>query len=154
VPARSPAAPNHFIPGLGVDGSTAGASAYLRLTCYFYPSAACTAATCQLDVGFISSTTGGAAWSTPTQLAGPMTLSWLASTNQGPMVGDYIATSILAGEAWGPFAVASAQRRPLRRGHVRAHRRAARDGQQHRRRRPVVSTSSDHATITVHLTAW
>jgi hypothetical protein len=28
-----------------------------------------------------------------------MTLSWLASTNQGPMVGDYIATSILAGEA-------------------------------------------------------
>ena len=29
------------------------------------------------------------------------------------MVGDYIATSILAGEAWGPFAVASAQRRPF-----------------------------------------
>ena len=86
------------------DVSTAGASAYLRLTCYFYPSAACTAATCQLDVGFISSTTGGAAWSTPTQLAEPMTLSWLASTNQGPMVGDYIATSILAGEAWGLFA--------------------------------------------------
>jgi len=83
-----------------------------------------------------------------------MTLSWLASTNQGPMVGDYIATSILAGEAWGPFALASAQRRPLRRGHVRAHRRAARDGQQHRRADPVVSTSSDHATITVHSTAW
>jgi hypothetical protein len=45
-----------------------------------------------------------------------MTLSWLASTNQGPMVGDYIATPILAGEACGPLTVASAQRRPLRRG--------------------------------------
>jgi len=60
VPTRPPAAPNHFIPGLGVEGSTAGASAYLGLTYYFYPSVACTAATCQLDVGFISSTTGGA----------------------------------------------------------------------------------------------
>ena len=152
VPARSPVAPNHFIPGLGVDGSTAGASAYLGLTCYFCPSAACTAATCQLDVGF-SSTTGGAAWSTPTQLAGPMTLSWLASTNQGPMVGDYIATSILADEAGDP----SRWRAPsgglfdeamfVPTGGLPVTGSSIAAG-------PVVSTSSDHATITVHLTAW
>jgi len=140
---------DHFIPGLGVDPSTSGASAHLGLTYHFYPSAACTAATCQLDVGFISSTNGGATWSTSTQLAGPMTLSWLASTNQGPMVGDYIATSILAGQAWGPFAVASAPSGglfdeamfvPTGGLPVTGGSNAATD--------PVVSTSSDHPAST------
>jgi hypothetical protein len=88
---------DHFIPGIGVDRSTAGASARLGLTYYFYPNRSCTAATCQLDVGFISSTNGGASWSPATQLAGPMTLSWLANTSQGRMVGDYISTSIRPG---------------------------------------------------------
>jgi hypothetical protein len=32
-----------------------------------------------------------------TQVAGPMTLSWLANTSQGRMVGDYISTSIRNG---------------------------------------------------------
>jgi hypothetical protein len=88
---------DHFIPGIGVDRSTAGASARLGLTYYFYPNRSCSAATCQLDVGFISSTNGGASWSPATQLAGPMTLSWLANTSQGRMVGDYISTSIRPG---------------------------------------------------------
>jgi hypothetical protein len=88
---------DHFIPGIGVDRSTSGASARLGLTYYFYPNRSCTAATCQLDVGFISSTNGGASWSAATQLAGPMTLSWLANTSQGRMVGDYISTSIRNG---------------------------------------------------------
>ena len=35
-------------------------------------------------------------------------MSWLANTNQGRMVGDYIATSILSGIAQTVFAVASA----------------------------------------------
>jgi hypothetical protein len=88
---------DHFIPGIGVDRSTAGASARLGLTYYFYPNRSCSAATCQLDVGFISSTNGGASWSPATQLAGPMTLSWLANSSQGRMVGDYISTSIRPG---------------------------------------------------------
>jgi hypothetical protein len=88
---------DHFIPGIGVDRSTSGSSARLGLTYYFYPNRSCTAATCQLDVGFISSTNGGASWSPATQLAGPMTLSWLANTSQGRMVGDYISTSIRSG---------------------------------------------------------
>ena len=33
---------DHFIPGLGVDRSTSGASARLGLTYYYYPTAACT----------------------------------------------------------------------------------------------------------------
>jgi hypothetical protein len=145
---------DHFIPGLGVDRSTAGMSAHLGLTYYFYPSAACTAATCQLDVGFISSTNGGSTWSVPTQLAGPMSLDWLPSTNQGVMVGDYIATSILSGEAWGPFALGSAPSGglfdeamfvpngglPVTGGTTPAA-------------DPVVSTSSDHPASAAPLTA-
>jgi hypothetical protein len=51
---------DHFVPGLGVDRRSAGSSAHLGLTYYFYPDAACTTATCELDVGFVSSTNGGA----------------------------------------------------------------------------------------------
>jgi hypothetical protein len=100
---------DHFIPGIGVDRSTAGTSARLGLTYYFYPNRSCTAATCQLSVGFISSTNGGTSWSPPTQLAGPMTLSWLANTSQGRMVGDYLSTSVRNGaNAYPVIAVASA----------------------------------------------
>jgi len=99
---------DHFIPGLGVDSSTSGAAGHIGLTYYFYPIAACTTATCALDVGFISSTNAGSTWSDGTQLAGPMTLTWLAATNGGLMVGDYIATSILSLTARTVFAVAVA----------------------------------------------
>lgn len=42
---------DHFVPGLGVDRSASGSSARLGLTYYFYPTANCTASTCQLTVG-------------------------------------------------------------------------------------------------------
>jgi hypothetical protein len=87
---------DHFLPGLGVDRATSGATAHLALTYYFYPTATCKTATCQLEVGFVSSPDGGAHWSVPTTLAGPMSLSDLAATSQGPMVGDYISTSFNA----------------------------------------------------------
>jgi hypothetical protein len=99
---------DHFIPGLGVDPTTAGASARLALAYYFYPSADCAADTCELDVGFISSADGGASWSPGAQIAGPMALSWLPDTNQGRMVGDYISTSFSAGTAHPFFAFAKA----------------------------------------------
>ncbi|MDQ1640745.1 MAG: hypothetical protein QOJ90_96 [Actinomycetota bacterium] len=99
---------DHFIPGVAVDRSTAGSSARVAVTYYRYPSANCTAATCQLTVAYTSSTNGGSSWSSPTQLAGPMALSWLANTSQGRMVGDYISTSISGGRAWPTFAVAHA----------------------------------------------
>ena len=37
-----------------------------------------------------------------------MSLNWLPSTDQGQMVGDYIATSFAGGKAYGFFAVAKA----------------------------------------------
>jgi hypothetical protein len=101
---------DHFIPGIGVDRSTSGGSARIGLTYYFYPNRSCSAATCQLSVGFISSTNGGVSWSAATQLAGPMTLSWIANTCQGRMVGDYyISTSVRNGaNAYPTIAVAFA----------------------------------------------
>jgi hypothetical protein len=102
TPVRIPTAPvgsgaDFFTTGLAVDRSTSGSSAHLGLAYYFYPNSNCTPSTCQLDVGFISSTNGGTTWSSPVQLAGPMTLAWLPLTTQGFMVADYISTSIVPG---------------------------------------------------------
>lgn len=88
---------DHFVPGIGVDPLTSGATARIGLTYYHYPNANCTSATCQLHVGFISSTNGGTTWSSATEIAGPMKLSWLPRTSQGRMFGDYISTSVPPG---------------------------------------------------------
>ena len=104
LPTRIPTAPvgsgaDFFTTGLAVDRSTSGSSAHLGLAYYYYPNSNCTTGTCQLNVGFLSSTNGGASWSSPVQLAGPMTLTWLPLTTQGFMVADYISTSIVPGAA-------------------------------------------------------
>jgi hypothetical protein len=89
---------DHFVPGIGVDRSTSGASTRIGLTYYYYyPTASCTSSTCQLDVGYISSVNGGTSWSAATQLAGHMALSWLPNTSEGRMFGDYISTSVVSG---------------------------------------------------------
>jgi hypothetical protein len=86
---------DHFIPGLAVDRNSAGPRTSLALTYYFYPTADCTAATCQLEVGSTSSRDGGRHWAESHTLAGPISLSSLANTTQGVMVGDYISTSFV-----------------------------------------------------------
>jgi hypothetical protein len=99
---------DHFLPGVGVDRATSGANTHVGVTYYYYPNTNCTVATCQLDVGYVSSANGGSSWSTATQLAGPMTMSWLPETSQGRMVGDYISTSFGSdGLAHPAFAVAA-----------------------------------------------
>src|SRR5208283_4969384 len=99
---------DHFIPALAIDPASSGASARLALTYYFYPTAQCTALTCQLEVGFISSQDGGNTWTAPTTMAGPMSLSWLPNTSSGVMVGDYTVIAFSNGHAYGVFAVARA----------------------------------------------
>jgi hypothetical protein len=98
---------DHFIPGLAVGSSTSDGTAHLVLTFYSYPVANCTTSTCQLDVGFSTSADGGATWTSDTQIAGPMKLTWLPDTSQGFMVGDYLAGSFISGLAFPAFAVAS-----------------------------------------------
>jgi hypothetical protein len=89
---------DHFIPGLAVDATTSGSSTKLALTYYFYPDATCTGG-CQLKAGYISSPNGGATWGDPIELTNAMSLADIAQTSQGPMVGDYISTSIFGGRA-------------------------------------------------------
>lgn len=120
-PARVPiddvtSGADHFIPGIAANPAALvrgreieSPRSQLGLAYYFYPVSSCTTATCQLFAGFISSPDGGQNWSDPVALTdAPMSLSWLANTNQGRMVGDYISTSFLAdGSAHPVIAVAS-----------------------------------------------
>jgi hypothetical protein len=95
---------DHFIPGLAVNRATAGATAQLGLTYYFYPSKST-----QLSVGFIGSSNAGSTWGAPTTVASGMPSTWTATTSQGRMVGDYISTSFGSDNlAHGVFATASA----------------------------------------------
>lgn len=98
---------DHLIPGIGIDPATSGASAHVGLHYYYYSQSDCTVSTCQLFVGYISSANGGSTWNTPSALTGPMMLSWLANSQNGLMVGDYIATAFTNGVPHGVFAVAS-----------------------------------------------
>jgi hypothetical protein len=98
---------DHFIPGIGIDPTTSGATAHVAVTYYYYPKSSCTQSTCQLYVGYISSHNGGSTWNTPVTLAGPMQLGWLPNSDNGLMVADYIATAFTNGVPHGVFAVAA-----------------------------------------------
>jgi hypothetical protein len=108
--------PDYLIPNIAVDKATSGSNAHLKLTYYYYPDAACTVTTCDLDVDFFSCIGGPTNCSSQLQLAGPMKLTWLPKTDQvhypcSPncwMVGDYISTSIVNGHAFPVFAKATA----------------------------------------------
>lgn len=99
---------DHFLPAIAVDPSTAGSSAHLTLVYHYYPNASCTASGCSLNAAYVTSQDGGATWSNPTVLAGPMTLEWLANTNLGRMVGDYVGVTYVSGRAYPAIAVAFA----------------------------------------------
>jgi hypothetical protein len=99
---------DHFIPGIGIDPTTSGTSAHIALHYYYYSQSNCDISTCQLLVGYISSSNGGTSWSNPTPLTGAMLLSWLPNSQNGLMVGDYIATVFTNGVPHGVFAVAQA----------------------------------------------
>jgi hypothetical protein len=96
---------DHFLPGIGVEPDTGGATAHLGLLYYFYPVSSCSPTTCQLSVGYIESFDGGATWTTPVTIS-RMRNTWLPLTTQGYMVGDYMSTSFVGGLAFPVFMVA------------------------------------------------
>ena len=65
---------DHFIHGMGIDPNTAGQSAHLGVTYYFYPNGNC-GNSCSLRQGYIESNDGGQTWCSAAQLGGPMQLS-------------------------------------------------------------------------------
>jgi hypothetical protein len=97
---------DHFIPGIGIDPATSGAAAHVALHYYFYSQSNCSSSSCQLFVGYISSGNGGATWNSAAALTGAMQLAWLPNSQNGLMVGDYIATAFTNGVPHGVFAVA------------------------------------------------
>jgi len=99
---------DHFLPGIGIDPATSGATAHVAVHYYYYPQSNCTVSTCQLLVGYIASANGGSTWNAPVALSGPMELGWLPNSQNGLMVGDYIATAFTNGVPHGVFAVAKA----------------------------------------------
>jgi hypothetical protein len=99
---------DHFLPGIGIDPATSGNSAHITIVYYYYPVSNCSASTCQLDVGFTTSSDGGATWTAGAQIAGPMKIAWLPVSDNGPMVADYIGVSYVNGNPFGVFAVATA----------------------------------------------
>jgi hypothetical protein len=102
---------SHILPGLGVDGTTAGSHTRLALTFYTLRAAACAPARCLLDVRIATSGNAGASWSPAPRLnARAMRFSWLADTSSGHMVGDYFATEFAGNRAVGIFALALAPR--------------------------------------------
>lgn len=100
---------DHFLPGIGIDPNTSGASAHITVVYYYYPVANCTLQTCKLYAGYTSSTDGGSTWTAGAQLAGPMSVGWLPVSDDGPMLADYIAVTYLNGGAFGIFPVARAK---------------------------------------------
>lgn len=98
---------DHFLPGIAVDKATFGGTTHLAVTYYYFPVSNCTVSTCDLTVGFTSSLDGGTTWMTGRRIAGPMRIGWIANTNQGYMVGDYISTSFTSdGKAHAIFSLA------------------------------------------------
>jgi len=95
---------DHFLPGIGADPTTSGPNGHLAIVYYYYPNTNCSLSTCQLDVGFTTSTDGGATWTAGAKIAGPMKVGWLPVSDNGPMVADYIGVSYSNGNPFGVFA--------------------------------------------------
>jgi len=108
APARVPidattSTVDHFTPGLAIQRGTSGGSAHIALTYNFFPKANC-GTVCNLSVGYVASTDGGATWTAPKTLAKGMNPNWLPSTTSGQMVGDYMTTAFPGLKAHGVFA--------------------------------------------------
>ena len=78
-----------FIPGLAADPLHAN---QLALVYAYFVAGSCAQHACQLGIGFMQSTDGGATWSKPQQLdTQPMSMEWLARAEGGRMLGDYFS---------------------------------------------------------------
>ena len=88
------------LPGLAADPAKPG-----RLALAYY-----TVTGASLDVWLVTSRDGGSSWTKPQRLSSrSVSFDWIAATDGGLMVGDYISTSFAGGRAVPVFVLA---RRP------------------------------------------
>ena len=98
---------DHFVPGLDVIGS--GKTTRLAVAYYARPQPIGCGYTCSTNVGvWLSlSNNAGANWLRPQRLnAETMRGSWLADSERGKFLGDYISTSFVRGRPMPVFALA------------------------------------------------
>lgn len=100
---------DHFGAGIGVDRSTSAGSARLAVVYHRRPGSGCAPETCRITVEYVSSHDGGASWSHPIRLAGPMRPAWLAGTAEARATGGRVAVSVVpGGNAFPVFSSATA----------------------------------------------
>jgi hypothetical protein len=98
-----------FVPGLAVAPSTQGTKARLAVAYYTMTACSGTSSCERIDAGLVNSADGGRSWAAPQRLnTESMHLTWLADTNLGRMLGDYISTSYAGSAAVPVFALAAA----------------------------------------------
>ena len=98
---------DHFIPGIAVDRSTSGSTARLALGVLLLPGRRVHREHMRPHGRFRLLDRRWDDVDAAAQVAGPFKLAWIAQTDQGPMVGDYISTSFAGGPlAFPVFAIA------------------------------------------------
>jgi RTX calcium-binding nonapeptide repeat (4 copies) len=109
VPIAATTSRMHFVhPAIAVDPASSANRVRLGIVYYVLPTTQCDVNTCRIDVGFVSSTTGGATWNSPRRLnARSMRLVSLPPTQLGRMLADYISVSWVSDAAVAVFAHAS-----------------------------------------------
>jgi hypothetical protein len=97
APSRVPAVPTAggaeaFVPGVGVDPASAGASTRIAVVTYGNVEGV------GVDAWLVRSADAGARWSVPQRLTPrPMPLAWIARTRSGVMLADYLSVSWAGG---------------------------------------------------------
>ncbi|MHB8641722.1 MAG: sialidase family protein [Gaiellaceae bacterium] len=95
-----------FVPGIAADPSTPGRLSFVT---YVRTASTCAAALCAFGVAVSSSHDGGATWSKAERLdALSPRYTWLASTDGGFFVGDYVGATFSNGRFVPVFALAEA----------------------------------------------
>jgi len=101
---------NHFLPGLAVDPGTSGRRARIAVLYHSLrdPEGCDPVFSCLgVDVGLVTSRDGGATWASPQLLSVvSMPLWWIADSDLGRMLGDYVSASWVRGRPVPVFALA------------------------------------------------
>ncbi|MBD0349457.1 MAG: exo-alpha-sialidase, partial [Thermoleophilia bacterium] len=100
------ASADSFVPGLAVAGGDSPRRE-VAIVHYAMPTNDCAFSSCRIDVWLARSSDGGRTWRSRQLNARSMRLGWIADTNQGRMLADYVSTSFVGGVPVAVFSLAS-----------------------------------------------